>query len=85
MCKTNIMLSNWLSFWNIEKQVNGKTIAVGTIPRSNRKIVGTYNVCKIQSPNTHINDCPFSCLETDTSIKSGGVVTQLRYNYNCVN
>jgi len=43
---------------------------VGTIPKSNRKIVKRE---KIDIPNTQIHDCSLLCLGTGTSIKSGGV------------
>jgi hypothetical protein len=42
---------------------------VGTIPKSNIKIVERG---KIDISNTQIHDCPLSWLGTDTSIKSGG-------------
>jgi hypothetical protein len=50
---------------------------VGTIPKSNRKIVTRD---KIDIPNTQMHDCSLICLGTGTSIKSGGVKLVTRLN-----
>jgi hypothetical protein len=49
---------------------NEKYQTVGTFPKFNRKIVARD---KIDTPNTQIHDNSLSCLDTGTSIKSGGV------------
>jgi hypothetical protein len=53
-----------------KKKNKKKNHMVGTIPKSNRKIVTRD---KIDIPNTQIHDCSLICLGTGTSIKSGGV------------
>jgi hypothetical protein len=61
---------------------------VGTIPKSNIKIVERG---KIDIPKTQIHDYSLSWLGTDTSIKSGGVKLVFHYaskmpalTYTCV-
>jgi hypothetical protein len=43
---------------------------VGTIPKSNIKIIERG---QIYTTNTHIHDCSFFWLGTDTSIENGGL------------
>jgi len=46
--------------------INKKYHTVGTVPKSNRKIVER---CKIETPNTQIHDLSLSWFIIDTSIK----------------
>jgi hypothetical protein len=53
----------------IHVHANRKYHTIGTVPKSNRKIVERSN---IDASNTHIHDRSLSWLDTETSIKSGG-------------
>ena len=54
-----------------------KSLSVGTVPKSNRKIVERSKIGI--PPNTQILDRSLSWLDTGTSMKSGGV--KLVYGY----
>ena len=78
MFKFNMMknfLEQWSQFlitWNwCSNKIKNKTYhIVGTVPKSNKKIVKGG---KIDTPNTHTHESSLSWLGTDTSIKSGRV------------
>jgi hypothetical protein len=54
----------------MKKKNKQKTHTVGTVPKSNRKIVERDEIDTI---NTHIHDCSFSWFGTGTSVESGWV------------
>ena len=59
----------WRLIWCLQplnKMINKKYHTVGTVPKSNRKIVER---CKIETPNTQIHDLSLSWFIIDTSIK----------------